>query len=236
MASAKVVRAGMIALLKKIEFLSGIDDETLDKISLHVRKRIFKPNTALFHEGEPGHLLYMVAAGWVRIEKVSDSGQTFIIARRGPGSQLGELALFDGAPRMADAVTDTTCELFTLDRQVFLDCLTNSPTASLGVMASLAQMVRNAGANLESFRSLDTLGRVSELLLTYCESHGEKRKDGSICIRTRVTHQSLADQVGVVRETVSRVLGQLTQNEAIGKDGSFIVVLSQDKLRGFIRN
>jgi CRP/FNR family transcriptional regulator, cyclic AMP receptor protein len=227
-------KTGTVALLRKIQFLARVEDAILERISKGVRKRVYKPNTALFHEGEPGHLLFLVASGWVRIEKITPNNQTLVIARRGPGTQLGEMALFDGSPRMADAVTDTECELLTVDRQIFLDCLTSSPTASLAVMASLAEMVRNAGANLESFRSLDTLGRVAELLLSYCESHGELIGKGAIRITRRITHQSMADQVGVVRETVTRALSVLTTSGAIAKEGSLIIVKRPDKLRQLI--
>jgi len=220
--------------LRKINFLTTVDDELLETIASRVRLRSFRPNTALFHEGDPGLVLYMVTSGWVRIEKIAPSGQVLVIAKLGPGSQLGELALFDGAPRMADAVTDTECELMSLERDVFLSCLMKSPSASLAVMSSLARMVRSAGANLESFRSLDTLGRLAELLIWYCDQHGSPVGDGSIKIDMRLTHQALADQVGVARETVSRCLSEMIEAKALKKDRSKIIVLSKQKLRDMI--
>jgi CRP/FNR family cyclic AMP-dependent transcriptional regulator len=225
--------AATVKLLRKIKFLADVDEEMLYSLASSVHRRCYPANTALFHAGEPGHILFMVVSGWVRIQKVTATG-TMVIGKRGPCSQLGELALFDGAPRMADAVTDTECELMTLERSAFLKCLAESPSASLAVMASLAEMVRSAGASLETFRSQDTRGRLAELLLRYCDSHGVPTKQGAIEICMKVTHQSLADEVGVTRETVSRSLGIIKKTGAIRTNGFQIVVLMPDKLRQMI--
>jgi CRP/FNR family transcriptional regulator len=223
-----------VRLLRTIKFLSDVDECLLEDIARNARRRIYKPNTALFHAGEPGHILFMVVSGWVRIEKITPVGQTLVIGKRGPGTQLGELALFDGSPRMADAVTETECELLSLERTSFLQCLIKSPSASLAVMASLAEMVRNAGANLESFRSLDTLGRLADLLLWYCERQGVPTPEGGIKINMRLTHQALADQVGVQRETISRTLATMVTAGAVIREGSMIVVSSPKKLKQMI--
>jgi|GEM_PF-566095 CRP/FNR family transcriptional regulator len=225
-----------VCLLKKIKFLHDVDDSLLLQLATTAQRRIFKRDTALFHAGEPGHILFMVVSGWVRIEKVSPTGQTLVIGKRGPGTQLGELALFDESPRMADAVTETECELLSLERSEFLRCLMKSPPASLAVMASLAEMVRNAGANLESFRSLDTLGRLADLLIWYSERQGVPTLNGGIKINMRLTHQAIADQVGVQRETISRTLAGMVSSGMIGREGSKIVILSPTRLKQLIVN
>jgi CRP/FNR family cyclic AMP-dependent transcriptional regulator len=226
-----VAVSATVKQLRTIKFLCNVDESVIRALATKVHRRTFKANTALFHSGEPGMMLYMVVSGWVRIERVTVTGQTLVIAKRGPGTQLGELALFDGAPRSADAVTDTECEVISLDRKTFLDCLTESPTASIAVMASLADMVRQAGSNLESIRSLDVPGRLAELLLSYCETHGAALPGGAVKINIRVTHQSLADQVGVARETVTRTLRVFDDAKILSRHGQFLVVDDLHRLK-----
>jgi CRP/FNR family cyclic AMP-dependent transcriptional regulator len=218
-------------LLRTIKFLSDVEERILRDLATSARQRAFKVNTTLFHEGDPGHVVYMVLSGWVRIERLTSSGKNIILAKRGPGTQLGELALIDGAPRMADAVTDTDCEVLTLERQDFLRCLEKSPAASLAVMASLAEMVRNSGASLENYVALDTMGRLTELLLWYCDRDGSIMPDGCTRIGTRITQQMLADEIGSARESVSRSLRILTDSGVIRKEGKFIIVVNKQNLQ-----
>ena len=67
----------------------------LDHISLPV-------GTRLFSEGEPGDNAYLIRSGEIEIV-VERDGREFVIARRGPGEIIGEMALLDGGPRSATA-------------------------------------------------------------------------------------------------------------------------------------
>src|SRR5947207_15257253 len=94
-----------VALLRQVPLFAGLDDESLEMLSLRCRRRSFGPREALFRKGDAGQTLYVIVSGRVRIETLTPSGQVVQIAERVSGEAFGELALFDGKPRMADAVT-----------------------------------------------------------------------------------------------------------------------------------
>jgi CRP/FNR family cyclic AMP-dependent transcriptional regulator len=98
-------------------------------------------------------------------------------------------------------------------------------------MASLAEMVRNSGASLENYVALDTMGRLTELLLWYCDRDGSIMPDGCTRIGTRITQQMLADEIGSARESVSRSLRILTDSGVIRKEGKFIIVVNKQNLQ-----
>jgi CRP/FNR family transcriptional regulator len=135
---------------------------------------------------------------------------------------------------MADAVTETDCDLISLEREDFLSFLAHSHSASLAVMSSLAEIVRSAGASLEGFGTLDAQGRLASLLLRYSEIHGTDIGTGRGNVEIKVTQQTLANHIGASRETVARLLKSMADIGAIKKDRIAIVVVDKDKLQDLV--
>jgi len=73
-------------------------------------KRTFPKGKVLFKEGEPGLEAFLVEKGKVLILKKGTEAP-IIVASLGPGALFGEMAILDGAQRMATAVAgeDTIC-------------------------------------------------------------------------------------------------------------------------------
>ncbi|HLV81490.1 MAG TPA: Crp/Fnr family transcriptional regulator [Chthonomonadaceae bacterium] len=221
------------ALLRQVSFFAELDEALLQQLAGHTRRRKYPAKEPLFRQGDPGYTLYIVLSGRVQIETMTASGETVHIANRGPGEHFGELALIDGKPRMADAVTASPCELLMLDRTEFIRCVEASPRIALGVMASLAERLRQAADHLASRQELDVLGRVSEALLGLAAAHGVAEPSGGKRIAVPITRQQLAEQTGTTRESVSRALSSLKAVQALDTDGRQLIVLNEKKLRQY---
>ena len=77
----------------------------LEQLASTLRRRRFRRGEVIMHQGDPGDSLHIVAAGAVKILLPSTEGEEAIIATLRPGDYFGELALLDGAPRSATALT-----------------------------------------------------------------------------------------------------------------------------------
>src|SRR3989304_2267636 len=62
------------------------------------RRRRFRRNEVIFHQGDPGDSLHIIASGAVKIVLPSAEGDEAIIATLRAGDFFGGLALRDGAP------------------------------------------------------------------------------------------------------------------------------------------
>jgi CRP-like cAMP-binding protein len=97
-----------------------------------LRRRHFKRNEKIFHQGDPGDSLFIIESGSVKVVLLSSEGaEDAIIAILGPGMFFGELALLDGAPRSASAIAVEPSETLSLDRGL----LTTSSTPSRNSVA-----------------------------------------------------------------------------------------------------
>ena len=78
----------------------------LDHISLPA-------GTLLFSEGDPGDNAYLIRSGEIEIV-VERDGQEVVLARRGPGEIIGEMALLDRGPRSASARVATPIDVIAI--------------------------------------------------------------------------------------------------------------------------
>ena len=176
-------------------------------------------------------MLYVIVDGQVRIEKVSPAGETIHLADRGRGDHFGELALLDGKPRMASAVTVSQCLCLTMEREAFQQCLRTVPSLASHIMATLAERLREAADALESVQSLDVLGRLCKGLLELASDDDSHTLSRPVKRSVRTTHQELADRIGATRESVTRALSGLRKTGLIETSGSRLTLLDPEALR-----
>ena len=95
-----------------------------------MRRRRFRRNEVIFHQGDPGDSLHVVASGAVKIVLPSAEGEEAIIATLRPGDFFGELALLDGAPRSATATALEPCETLVLPRPILSTAGATTPACA----------------------------------------------------------------------------------------------------------
>jgi hypothetical protein len=95
----------------------------------------------IFREGEPGTFACLVRSGLVEIYHMRDDAK-IPVATVKPGQLFGELALFDGGPRMAAARALTAVEVHRIDRETFVVELDALDETTRDVLGELLQFVR----------------------------------------------------------------------------------------------
>jgi SulP family sulfate permease len=75
--------------------------------------------TALIERGEAGDALYFVERGEISVIVRLENGERKRLRTLGPGSLVGEMALYSGQLRSADVVTETPCRVYRLSAERF---------------------------------------------------------------------------------------------------------------------
>jgi SulP family sulfate permease len=75
--------------------------------------------TMLMRRGDAGDALYFVERGEVSVMVHLEDGKRRRLRTLGPGSMVGEMALYSGQPRSADVVTETPCRAYRLSAERF---------------------------------------------------------------------------------------------------------------------
>lgn len=95
----------------------------------------------IFREGDPGTFACLLRSGLVEIYHPHKTEKVQVATVK-PGQLFGELALFDGGPRMAAARALTAVEVHRIDRATFVEELDRLDEDNRSAMQDLLQFVR----------------------------------------------------------------------------------------------
>ncbi|MBI3782423.1 MAG: cyclic nucleotide-binding domain-containing protein [Deltaproteobacteria bacterium] len=121
-----------------------LSDEPRINIFRHAETvKSYRAGEAIFQEGDPGDLMYVVREGTVNILVHGK-----VVDRIDSGGLIGEMALIDRRPRSATAIASTECEVVPIDEHAFKQLISRVPHFALEVMRIMAWRLRqmNQGA------------------------------------------------------------------------------------------
>ncbi len=211
------------AVLEKVPLFSGLSSSFMDRLVQATTRKILDKDTVVVEEHESGDTLFMILSGKVKVTNIGPDGKEVILSVLGPGEFFGEMSLLDEEPRSANVVSMAKTEMMLLRRKDFLALLENNTEVLSKLLAVLSSRLRHANAQIKSLALLDVLGRIARLLLDIASKEGRKLLDGSVVFR-RPTHQEIASMVGTSRETVSRMIGDLSRDGYIKISGKDIII------------
>lgn len=175
--------------------------------------------TVLFDEGRPCEGFPLVVAGAVRVAKAAPSGREIRLYTVGEGDScvMSTGCLLGRAPHAARATADGEVTLAMLPAEAFERLLGADPAFRRHVfalfstrLAELMQLVEEV-----AFRRLDR--RLAALLAARASP-------------VRATHQALADELGSVREIVSRLLRGFEEQGLVRLGREQVEVLQRERL------
>lgn len=170
------------------------------------RKVRLDAGQALFLVGDPGDGCYWIDEGLLKVHVVSHSGNDRILAILGARTIVGELSMFDGAPRSASVTAIRTSNLAFVSRATFDATLDAHPEIYRELVVILAHRLRDIDDAMTATSFLSLKGRAARALLALADAFGQDIGDGRIVIRQRITQSDIAAMAGIVRENFSRVL------------------------------
>jgi CRP/FNR family cyclic AMP-dependent transcriptional regulator len=167
------------------------------------RRRRYAPGEVVFHEGDPGDTLHLLAKGHVAIRRSTPLGDVATLVVLGPGDFFGELVLVSPTSgRNATVVALDRTETLTL-RQDQLEMLrTEHPAIDRFLLDALAKEIRRLSSLLSDALYISVDKRVLRRLLEVAETYGAHAQGGLV----PMTQQDLAGLAGTTRPSANRVL------------------------------
>ncbi len=132
--------ADIIEIIKKVPLFDYLNKKELTKISHIVYAREYKAEEYLFKEGTPGSALFIIKTGNVSIEKISENGETLVLASISEEDFLGELSLLNEIPRSASARCKTITKAVVLFKHELFELIKSEPRTGIKILKNLAMM------------------------------------------------------------------------------------------------
>ena len=171
----------------------------------------------LFWEGDSGDGCYRIEDGLLKLTKISKAGAERILAFRGPGAIVGELAIIDGLPRPMSAVAVRDAVLSFVSRTEFEAFAEKHPELCQSLLRLLTNRRRERDKMLAATSFLRVKGRIAQTLLELGEHFGQEVGPGRIVIRQQISQYDLAAMVGAGREYVTRILSNWQDRKLVSR-------------------
>ena len=216
-----------LSVLRKHEIFSDLDNEALEQLGRYAKHTMLKRGATIFSKGDPGNSLYAVVAGTVKISISSPDGRNAILNLVGPGETFGEMSVLDGQTRSADAIANTNCEIYVIDRRDFLPFMRNQPALSMKFIELLCTRLRWTSDQVEQVILQDLPGRLASALIGLAERRKLEPESQTISI----TQQEISEMVGMTRESINKQLRAWAARGWVRLEHGAIVVLDAVSLR-----
>jgi CRP/FNR family transcriptional regulator, cyclic AMP receptor protein len=121
-----------IERLHEIDLFSQCTDKELEQIDALMTEVRLPAGRVLMREGEIGLEAFVVESGEAVVTRAGAE-----LARRGPGTIVGEMALIDGSPRSATVTTATPVTAYVLNLGEFASLLADAPDVAAKITREL---------------------------------------------------------------------------------------------------
>ena len=130
-----------ILLLREIPIFAELSPEDLKRVAECAREEWYPQNTDIFQQGEDGNMMFVIVEGHLQVIRTMN-GKAQILAERGPGDFVGEMAIIESAPRSATLHTQSDVRVLAIDDETFKGILRERPDVSFAVLRNISRRLR----------------------------------------------------------------------------------------------
>ncbi|NGY58087.1 Crp/Fnr family transcriptional regulator [Lentzea sp. NEAU-D13] len=196
-------------------------------------RRAFSADEVLLRQGDPTDHVFVLMSGWVRVSLSTDDGRDLLLAFRGPGDVVGDLAAVHGSDRTASVRALEEVTVAQLLREQFVDLLHTQPAISMAMIKQLAGRLVELSEERALFASLDVTRRVAACLLRLVDLHGILTDNG-IRLRIKLSQQDVASQVDASPRSVARAFAVLRDRGIVTSSRARVTIGRPDVLRALV--
>lgn len=223
---------GSARTLGGVFLFKGLSADELKRVEERCRWRDYAPQEQIIDFQGDTQDVYFIINGVARVVNFSVSGREIAFDDLKTGAVFGELAALDGEPRSANVIAIQPTTVAMMHPATFRSVLEDYPAVSFTLMQRLTQMVR---MSVERIMDLSTLGannRVYAELLRLAKA--TETDEGTATIEPIPIHAELASRVSTTRETVARVLSDLSRKGLVKRNSNILNLTDTERLRDMV--
>jgi CRP/FNR family transcriptional regulator, cyclic AMP receptor protein len=218
------------SVLRQHPIFRDLEPDAVEQLCRYAKQMSLKRGATIFSKGDPGNSLFAVISGTVKISISSPDGRNAILNLISVGDVFGEMSVLDGHPRSTDAIANTNCELFVIDRRDFLPFVRSQPELAMKFIELLCTRVRWTSDQVEQVILQDLPGRLASALLGLTDRRKLEPESRTIAI----TQQEISEMVGMTRESINKQLRVWAMRSWVRLEHGAIVVLDAGSLRELV--
>jgi len=207
--------------------LAGLGEDERRRVLSNARRRRFKSDEVVFHQGDPADTVHLLASGRVALRMVTRLGDVATLEIVGPGAVFGEIALLsEDRHRNVTAVALEPVETMEVGQDVFAELRRAFSSVNRSLIDTLASSVSRLAAERVEAQFVPAETRVLRRLIDLAKVYGGATAGTVITVR----QEDLASLAGTSRATVNHVLRGTAKAGVITLSRSRIEIVDAEEL------
>jgi len=226
-----------VAILARIvnyarqSFLESLEQSEREALLALGHRRAWQKGEAVFHAGDRADSAIVVAAGLLKIHRLTAAGAEVVLGLSGPGDLLGEISAVRDALRSASATALEAVDALVIPVPELRAFLSAHPAATVGLLAMTLRRLYSADERRLEFATAEALARVASRLVELADRFGERLAGGAVEVALPINQEELASWSAASRESTARSLRTLRELGLIETRRMRLTVLDLEGLR-----
>ena len=215
--------------LQNCGLFEHLSDADLAELEARARQRKVPKNGTIYFPQDDADAVYVLLEGRVRLVSITREGKQAILALFGPGDLFGELALAGADQRDEYAEAAVASKVLAIPRDAVEAVMEQNAALTLAVTKLIGWRRRRLERRLRNLLFCSNRERLTGLLWDLVEQYGRRINEG-VLLDIKLSHQDLANLIGVTRESVTLALGELQLEGVLSVGRQRIVIKNLDGL------
>ena len=199
------------------------------RIAAVARLKSYERGERIFSEGDPSNVFLVIVEGRVKVFKATPGGKEIILEIFGDGDPVGLVAVYEGAPFFASAMTLEPTRVVVIEHTAFFRLLESEPAIVRGLLSGLTLRLAELTRRLAELTGARVETRFARLFLKLCEQIGKPER-GGVFVPMPLSRQELADLTGTTIETTIRIMSRWQKEDVLHTEKDGFVVLDRAAL------
>ena len=194
--------------------------------------RLIKKGRPLFYQGEIPRTTLFIKNGVVKLYNINMNGEEKIVGYEGENGLLPCEWLFSRSPVSLYYIdTFTDCEVYSVAREEIINFINSNPDIGRMLLNRYVSMYIGSTMHLHALEQLKAADKLLHILQYLVLRFGKPVSKDNYLIPLKLTHQEIANLVGLTRETVSTEIGKLKTSGILAMNDIHYVVNTDKALR-----
>jgi CRP-like cAMP-binding protein len=211
-------------------FWASLSDADRAALQAQGRAAVYARGTPLCMEGDPSTHVLVLLAGWTKVVSATLEGHEMVLAIRGPGDVIGDLAADLGGYRTATVRALMPVEALLISADRFYRFLDAHQAAMRVYRRVMSERQHERDQSLRMRMESSGAQRLARLLLELAGRCGQVTGNG-VTLAVPLSQTDLASWVGVSRATVTRALHEWRERKLVSTRHGRMTIIDSATLR-----
>ncbi|HEU0174450.1 MAG TPA: Crp/Fnr family transcriptional regulator [Blastocatellia bacterium] len=203
-----------------MDLFRDLTPEEMEEVERATVMQTYPAGRVFYTPGDTGEVLFILKQGVVQLYRMSAEGRKLVIARLEPVCFFGEMSCLGQGMYNTYAEATEDSLIYAMGCHDVGRLLLAKPKVAVRILEAVGQRLVNAERQLEEMAFKGLIPRVATLLLGAAEGNEVKG----------LSHQDLADRLGVYRETITHALNELKKANILNVGRKRITIVDRKRL------